>query len=57
MPVIGWMFFIAALALVLGSLMFLRDSTHGSKISDEKMKKIQARKAELEAQEKAEDDD
>ena len=56
MPVIGWVFVIVALALIVGSLMILRDSAHSMKISDEKMAKIRKRKAELEAQEKADDD-
>lgn len=56
MPVIGWVFVIVALALIVGGLMILRDSAHSMKISDEKMAKIRKRKAELEAQEKAEDD-
>ncbi len=57
MPAIGWVFLIASIALVLGSLMFLRDSSYGSKISDEKMKKILTRKAEMEAKDKTEDKD
>lgn len=56
MPVIGWVFVIVALALIVGGLMILRDSAHSMKISDEKMAKIRKRKAEIEAQEKAEDD-
>ncbi|AHI29474.1 DUF2897 family protein [Marinobacter similis] len=56
MPVIGWVFVIVALALIVGGLMILRDSAHSMKISDEKMAKIRKRKAELEAQEKADDD-
>lgn len=55
MPAIGWIFIIVALALIVGSLVILRDSAHSTKISDEKMKKIQARKAEIEAEESAED--
>ncbi len=55
MPAIGWVFIILALALIVGSLLILRDSAHSMKISDEKMKKIQARKAEIEAEESAED--
>jgi hypothetical protein len=55
MPAIGWIFIIVALALIVGSLMILRDNAHSMKISDEKMKKIQARKAEIEAEESAED--
>ena len=55
MPLIGWIILLLALALIVGSLMLLRDSAHSMKISDEKMKKIQARKAEIEAEESAED--
>lgn len=55
MPVIGWVFLAAAVALVVGSLLILRDSAKSMKISDEKMKKVQARKAEIEAEESAED--
>ncbi len=56
MPTIGWIFLILALALIVGGLMILRDSAHSMKISDEKMKKIKERQAELEAQDKADDD-
>lgn len=55
MPVIGWVFLLLAFALVVGSLLMLRDSANKFSISDEKMRKIQARKAELEAEESAED--
>lgn len=55
MPAIGWVFIILALALIVGSLLILRDSAHSMKLSDEKMKKIQARKAKIEAEESAED--
>ncbi len=55
MPLIGWVFVIVALALVVGSLFVLRDSANSMKISDEKMKKIHERKAEVEAEESAED--
>ncbi|MFL1467185.1 DUF2897 family protein [Marinobacter sp. DUT-3] len=55
MPAIGWIFIILALGLVLGSLFMLRDSASKFRISDEKMKKIQQRKAEVEAEESAED--
>lgn len=54
MPTIGWVFLIGAIGLVVGALFMLRDSTH-MPISEEKMKKIQARKAEVEAEESAED--
>ncbi|WP_152206260.1 DUF2897 family protein [Marinobacter changyiensis] len=55
MPVIGWVFILLALALVLGSLFMLRDSS--MRIPPEKLKKIRKRKAELEAKEKAEEED
>ena len=55
MPLIGWMILLAAFALMIGSLLLLRDSARSMKISDEKMKKIQARKAEIDAEESAED--
>ncbi|MCM0613796.1 DUF2897 family protein [Marinobacter sediminum] len=56
MPLIGWIFLILAVVLVLGSLIILRDSANSMKISPEKMEKIKKRKAELEAEEKAEDE-
>lgn len=55
MPTIGWIFLILALALIVGGLMILRDSAHSMKISDEKMKKIKERQAELEAREDQDD--
>ena len=55
MPLIGWVFLLLAIALVVGSLLMLRDSANKCPISDEKMRKIQARKAEVEAEESAED--
>ena len=54
MPTIGWVFLLGAIALVLGSLFMLRDSGN-MPISKEKMRKIEARKAEVEAEESAED--
>lgn len=56
MPLIGWLFIVMAFGLVLGSLFMLRDSRN-MKIPEDKMKKIQQRKAELEAEEKREKDD
>ncbi|EDM47284.1 DUF2897 family protein [Marinobacter algicola] len=55
MPLIGWVIVLVAFALIVGSLMVLRDNANSMKISDEKMKKIQERKAEIEAEESAED--
>ncbi|KPQ30404.1 MAG: Protein of unknown function (DUF2897) [Marinobacter excellens HL-55] len=56
MPLIGWLFILLAFGLVLGSLFMLRDSSN-MKISEQKMKKILERKAELEAEEKHKKDD
>src|SRR5690554_2568159 len=47
MPLIGWLFLFAAFALVVGSLLFLRDSAN-MKIPKEKLEKIRERKAEQE---------
>ncbi len=57
MPLIGWVFIVLAFALIVGSLVILRDSSNSMKISPEKMKKIRKRKVEVEAQEKAEEED
>ncbi len=53
MPTIGWIFILAAIALVAGSLLLLRDSAN-MPISKEKMARIKQRKAEVEAEEKRE---
>lgn len=53
MPLVGWLFILAAFALVIGSLLLLRDSAN-MKISKEKMEKIQQRKKELEAEDREE---
>lgn len=52
MPAIGWLFLLFALALILGSLFMLRDSSNSMPLSREKMEKIRKRKAEVEAEEK-----
>ena len=54
MPTIGWVFLLGSIALILGGLFMLRDSGR-MPISKEKMRKIKARKAEVEAEESAED--
>ncbi len=51
MPLIGWLFVLLALALIVGSLLILRDSANTSKLSDEKLEKIRARQKELEEEE------
>lgn len=55
MPLIGWVIVLLALALILGSLMLLRDSAHSMKIPEDKLERIRKRKAELEAEEEKED--
>ncbi|WP_166261224.1 DUF2897 family protein [Marinobacter salicampi] len=57
MPAIGWLFLLFALALILGSLFMLRDSSNSMPISKKKMDKIRKRKAEVEADEKKENED
>jgi len=55
MPVIGWIFLLAAVALVAGSLLMLRKSAGKMYIPEDKIDRIRKRKEELEAQEKADD--
>ncbi|MGM0569252.1 DUF2897 family protein [Marinobacter sp.] len=55
MPMIGWVFLLLAIALVVGSLLMLKDSAN-MPISKEKMARIKKRKAEVEEQEKKEKD-
>lgn len=55
MSAIGWAFLLAALALIIGNLLILRDSARKMKIPEDKMDKIRKRKEELEAEEKSED--
>jgi hypothetical protein len=47
MPLVGWLFILAAFALVVGSLLLLRDSAN-MKIPRDKLEKIRERKAEQE---------
>lgn len=55
MPMIGWIFILAALGLILGSLFMLRDSSSKMNIPKDKLEKVRKRKAELEAEEKKDD--
>ncbi|WP_303289406.1 DUF2897 family protein [Marinobacter sp. SS5-14b] len=55
MPLIGWLFIVAAFALIVGSLLFLRDSAN-MKIPKDKLEKIRKRKAELEEEDKEKED-
>lgn len=54
MPTIGWIFLLLALALVVGSLLMLRDSAN-MPISKEKMARIKKQKAENEEQDRKDD--
>ncbi|MGC8119144.1 DUF2897 family protein [Marinobacter sp. VGCF2001] len=49
MPLIGWLFIFAAFAMVVGSLLLLRDSANMN-IPREKLEKIRQRKKEAEKQ-------
>ncbi|WP_323750739.1 DUF2897 family protein [Marinobacter sp.] len=54
MPLIGWLFILAAIAMVVGSLLLLRDSAN-MKIPEDKLEKIRARKAQLDKEEQEQD--
>lgn len=56
MSAIGWIFLIGALALVAGSLLMLWKSARKMHIPEDKLDKVRKRKAELEAQEKTDDE-
>ena len=51
MPWYIWLMIAAAFASVLGSLLLLRDSAHKMPIDPEALKRMQARNAQLEAEE------
>jgi len=55
MPLIGWLFILGAFAMVIGSLLLLRDSAN-MKIPKEKLDKIRERKEEAEKEDKKEKD-
>ncbi|MGM0953209.1 MAG: DUF2897 family protein [Pseudomonadota bacterium] len=55
MPLIGWLFILAAFAMVIGSLLLLRDSAN-MKIPKEKLDKIRERKEEAEKEDEKEKD-
>ena len=50
MPMMGWVALLASLALILGSLFMLRDTSATMTLSGEKLEKVRKRKAEQEAQ-------
>lgn len=51
MPMIGWLFLVLSIALIVGSLLFLRDAGK-IPMSKEKLERVRKRKAEMEEQEK-----
>jgi len=55
MPLIGWLFILGAFAMVIGSLLLLRDSAN-MKIPKEKLDRIRERKEEAEKEDKKEKD-
>ena len=55
MPLIGWLFILGAFAMVIGSLLLLRDSAN-MKIPKEKLDKIRERKEEAEKEDQKEKD-
>lgn len=52
MPTIGWIILLASMALILGSLFMLRDTSSTMSLSGEKLEKVRKRKAEQEALDK-----
>lgn len=52
MPTIGWVFVFAAIGLIVGSLLLLRDTANTMSIPEDKLEKIRKRQAELEAEER-----
>lgn len=55
MPLIGWLFILGAFAMVIGSLLLLRDSAN-MKIPKEKLDRIRERKEEAEKEDDKEKD-
>jgi hypothetical protein len=54
---IGWITLLASLALILGSLFMLRDTSSTMSLSGEKLEKVRKRKAEQEALDKQDKQD
>jgi Na+/phosphate symporter len=54
---IGWIILLGSLALILGSLFMLRDTSNTMRLSGEKLKKVLKRKAEQEALDKQDKQD
>jgi hypothetical protein len=56
MPLIGWLFIFAAFAMIVGSLLLLRDGANMN-IPKDKLEKIRQRKAEQEKKDREAQDD
>ncbi len=56
MPMIGWLFLVLSIALIVGSLLFLRDSGK-IPMSKEKLERARKRKEEMDNQDKKEGKD
>jgi hypothetical protein len=54
---IGWITLLASLALILGSLFMLRDTSSAMSLSGEKLEKVRKRKADQEALDKQDKQD
>ncbi|MCL1477651.1 DUF2897 family protein [Marinobacter sp. M3C] len=57
MPMIGWIILLVSLALILGNLVILRDTSNNMSLSGEKLEKVRKRKAEQEALDKQDKQD
>lgn len=51
-----WFILIAVISSLLGNIVMLKNRAHGLSVSREQMKRIRERKAELEEQEKRDND-
>jgi hypothetical protein len=56
MPIVGWIFIVLAVLTVLGTLYKVYITAYRMPISEEKMRLIKARQAELEEKERQEKD-
>ncbi|MFO7788439.1 MAG: DUF2897 family protein [Halospina sp.] len=52
-----WIILIAVLGSLLGGLFMLKNRAHGLDVSEEQMERIRKRKAELEEQERRDDEE
>jgi len=55
MPWFAWLFLALAFGLVVGSLLLLRDSADKMPLSEEKLRRLREREAELQAKARQED--